>query len=189
MWFLLPTCTDELEGREALEGLQAFGEVVGYQERVQVFFELLMGLVMIALNGGLLERAVHPLDLSIPIRPGMVRLGEAVINAVLSAHAVEDMDTRELVLLAVGELDAVIGQHRMQLVGHGLDEIAEKLGCDHLGRSGMQFGVSELARAVDGHEQVELPLFGSNLGDVDVEVAQRIRPEGFFGAALLFYLG
>ena len=39
--------------------------------------KLLVGLVVIAPNGGFLEGAVHPLDLT--VGPGMVRFGEAVL--------------------------------------------------------------------------------------------------------------
>ena len=42
---------------------------------------------MIAPNGGFLEGAVDPLDLT--VGPWMVRLGEAVLNTMLAADAVE----------------------------------------------------------------------------------------------------
>lgn len=38
----------------------------------------------------------------------------------------------------------------------------------------MKLNEGELARAVDGNEQVELALFGADLCDVDVEVADRV---------------
>jgi hypothetical protein len=44
----------------------------------------------------------------------------------------------------------------------------------------MQFGESELRRAVDGDEEVEPPLRGVNLSDVHLEVA-----DGIFGELLL----
>ena len=52
-----------------------------------MFSELRVGLVVIAPNGGFLEGAVHPLDLT--VGPGMVRLGEAVLGTMLAADAVE----------------------------------------------------------------------------------------------------
>jgi hypothetical protein len=50
-----------------------------------VLSELRVGLVVIAPNGGFLEDAVHPLDLT--VGPGMVRLGEAVLDTMLAAVA------------------------------------------------------------------------------------------------------
>jgi len=38
----------------------------------------------------------------------------------------------------------------------------------------MQFDIGKLARPVDGHEEIELSLGCLHLGDVDVEVADRI---------------
>ena len=136
---------------------------------MQVFLEMPMGLVMITLDGGLLEGAVHPLDLT--VRPEVIRLGQAVIDVVFTAHAVEDVATCEQVLLTVGELNAVVGEQRVQLLGHGLDEIVEKLRRDQLRRPRVQFSVSKLAGAVDGYKQAELSLLGPDLGDVDVEIA------------------
>ena len=45
---------------------------------------------MECLDGGLLHRPVHPLGLA--VGPGMVGLGELVLDAVLFADAVEGMD-------------------------------------------------------------------------------------------------
>ena len=41
----------------------------------------------------------------------------------------------------------------------------------------MQLDEGELGGAVDGDEQVELAFFGPHLGDVDVEVADRVALE------------
>src|SRR3954453_12845383 len=68
------------------------------------------------LDGGLLHRPVHPLGLS--VGPGMVGLGELVLDAVLIADAVEGMDHPvPLAGSATGEGDAVVGQH---LARHGI---------------------------------------------------------------------
>jgi hypothetical protein len=47
-----------------------------------VLFELAMGFIVIALDGGLLERSVHPFDLA--VGPWMVGLGETMLDLVLS---------------------------------------------------------------------------------------------------------
>ena len=52
-----------------------------------MIFELVMRFVVIVPDGRFLERAVHPLDL--PIGPRMVGVGEAVLDVMLAADAVE----------------------------------------------------------------------------------------------------
>ena len=49
-----------LVGSEPPQGLEALSEVVGVEEGFEVLSELLVGLVVIAPNGGFLEGAVHP---------------------------------------------------------------------------------------------------------------------------------
>ena len=82
-----PSFADVLVGSEPPQGLEALSEVVGVEEGFEVLSELLVGLVVIAPNGGFLEGAVHPLDLT--VGPGMVRFGEAVLDTMLAADAVE----------------------------------------------------------------------------------------------------
>ena len=71
----------------------------------------------------------------------------------------------------MAELLAVIGQHRVDIVRDGFDEGAQEVGGDV--SIGFLFEPDEgqLRGSVDCHEQVELALFGADLGDVDVEVA------------------
>lgn len=47
----LPLLTDQLTGCEFVGDFVPFGEVVGHQERLQVLFELLMGLGVGAFDG------------------------------------------------------------------------------------------------------------------------------------------
>src|SRR4051812_43460250 len=82
-----PSFADVLVGSEPPQGLETLSEVVGVEEGFEVLSELLVGLVVIAPNGGFLEGAVHPLDLT--VGPGMVRFGEAVLDTMLAADAVE----------------------------------------------------------------------------------------------------
>ena len=79
---------------------------------------------MVTLNGRLLEGSVHPLDLT--IGPGMVWLGQPVLDAVRITKHVEHMDAPsrcwpEAILRQISELDAIIGEHRMYFVGYGFD--------------------------------------------------------------------
>ena len=51
----LPSCADELLGCEALESFEAFGEVVGHQESLEMFLQVLMGLVIKLLDSGFFQ--------------------------------------------------------------------------------------------------------------------------------------
>ena len=76
-----------------------------------------------------------------------------------------------------GELDAIVGQNRMDLVRNRLDQ------CDEEGRGGDPVGLflqpdkDKFARPINGDEEMELALGGLHLGDVDVEEADRIAFE------------
>ena len=91
-WFLCPYFADVFEGREALEGFEPPPIIIGVDEVVKVGVELLMAIVMIAFDGGVLDRPVHAFHLA--IGPGMLDLGEAVLNPVFLAAHVEHMDRR-----------------------------------------------------------------------------------------------
>jgi hypothetical protein len=78
---------DEFVWGEAFEGLEASGEVVGVDEVLQVGSQLVMGLVELAFDSCVLDGAVHSFDL--PIGPGMLGLGQAMIDVVLGAGVFE----------------------------------------------------------------------------------------------------
>ena len=127
---LCPDLADELVGCEAVERLQAAAKVVGRHEVIEVLPELVVVIVVEALDGGVLDGPVHAFDLS--IGPGMIDFGEAVLDAVLATALVEHVDD-EACGGAVGisgreaELDTIVGQHRMDLVGNGLDQSDQEL--------------------------------------------------------------
>ena len=75
--------------REAAQGLEPAGMVVGIQEELQMRSELLVAVVVVALDGGVLEGSVHALDLT--IGPRVIGLGQAVLDLVLAADPVEHM--------------------------------------------------------------------------------------------------
>ena len=88
-----PLLADELVGREALEGFETPAVIVGADEVREVALELPVAVVMIALDGGFLDRAVHTFDLA--IGPRMLGLGAAVLDGVLLAGIREGMDPEE----------------------------------------------------------------------------------------------
>src|SRR5215210_300783 len=187
-----PGSADELVGCEAFEGLEAASEVVGSDEVGEVRFELLVVIVMEALNGGLLEGPVHSLDLT--VRPRVLHLGEAMLDAVFTAAHVEHMRhvaSRRAIRVArwKGELDAVVGEDSVDLVGHGLDQGREE------GGGGCPAGLpgdldeSEFARTIDSDVEVELALGGLHLGDVDMKEADRIGLELLANGLVAFEVG
>jgi hypothetical protein len=71
--------------------LEATGEVVGGDEVVELSPQLIVAVVVEALDCGLLDGPVHSLDLT--IRSRMIDLGEAVLDAVfLAPHGEQARD-------------------------------------------------------------------------------------------------
>ena len=60
-----PDLVDELVGREATQRLQPERMVVGLHEELEVSPELVVAVIVIAPDGRLLERVVHPLELTV----------------------------------------------------------------------------------------------------------------------------
>lgn len=86
---ICPLFTDEIVRREPFESLEPPAEVVGADEVGEILLELQVAVVVKAFDGGFFDGAVHPLDLA--IRPWVLDLGEAVLDAVLAAAHVKHM--------------------------------------------------------------------------------------------------
>jgi hypothetical protein len=114
---------------------------------------------MVALDGGFLDRPVHSFDLA--VRPEMFDLGEAVLDPVFVTDPIEDVMESGFVVGVISELDApgsspglaVVGQHGVDGIWHGCDQVAQELGGDHLACLCVQLDEGELAGPVDCHEQ------------------------------------
>jgi hypothetical protein len=143
-----------------------------------VHAELVVRVVVVPVDGGVLERPVHPLDL--PVRPRVVRLRHPVVDQELLARVVDGMDApaRRLAVgregrigrgewRAVEELEAAVGQHRVDGVRHRGDRRAEEVRRDPPQRTLVQLGEGELGGAVDRDEEVQASLPGVHLRDVD----------------------
>ena len=72
----------------------------------------------------------------------------AVLDAVLCANPVEDVDEGVLVTGPIGEPDAVVGRHRVDAVGPGQDQVAQELRRLHLAGAFDKADEGELAGAV-----------------------------------------
>src|ERR1700680_1928797 len=111
VWFFCPDVADVFVWGEAFQCLKPTAEVVCGDEVGQVGSELVVRLIVIAVDGRLLDGAIHSLDLA--IRPRMVGFCQAVLDAIGSADLVEAMDTIAsspaiAVARQIGKLDAVI---------------------------------------------------------------------------------
>jgi hypothetical protein len=88
----------------------------------------------------------------------------------------------------IGEVGSVVGEDGVNLVRDGGDQARQEIpggpACDLL----VQFDESELRRSVDRDNEVELALSGSNLGDVDMKIADWIGLEFAFGGGFAFDL-
>jgi len=155
--------------------------------------QLVVGFVEVAFDGRILDGAVHPLDLT--IGPRMLGLGQAMIDIVEGAGMFEGMREERLSLGAhvldlgwgpglaggIGEVGSVVGEDGMDPVGDGLDEAAQEVGGDATRHFFMQFDEGELRGSVDRDYEIELALRGSDLGDVNMEIADRVSLELVFG--------
>jgi len=109
----------------------------------------------------------------------MLHFGQPVLDAVFAADAVEDVLQGVPILLAIGELDAVLGEHGVDGVGDDGHDVAQELGGHHLTGLLMQLRIGEFRGPVDGHEEGELAFGRAHLGDLDVEIADRIALDFF----------
>jgi hypothetical protein len=121
---------DELVWCQAFECFETSCKVAGIDDVSEVLTALVVSVIMIAVNGGLFDRAVHAFDLA--IRPGMFDLGEPVIDAVVGASALKgmapeqfsfrphlpDVDRRPAFASWIGELNAIVGENRVDGVGN-----------------------------------------------------------------------
>ena len=85
-------------------------------------------------------------------------------------------------------MGSVVGEDGVDRVGDGGDQAAQEVSRGATRHLLMQFDEGELRGSVDGDEEVELALRGSNLGDVDMKLADRIGLEFAFGGGFAFDL-
>ncbi len=104
-----------------MERFEALGNVVRIQEGVQVLFQFLVACIVVALHGRILQCPVHAFDLT--VGPRVVGFGQPVLDLVFPAYANKDMLPCIAIPFAVRALDAVVGQNRMDAVGHGGNQI------------------------------------------------------------------
>ena len=137
-----------------------------------------MIVVMEAFDGRVLDRAVHSLDLA--VGPRVVGLCEAMFDPVGLTDHVETHGPRingVAVPRLLGELNAVVGENGVDLIGHCFEHVLQELP----GRLPVclvdELGHGKFARAVNADEQKQLALSSLHLGDVDVKEADGVALE------------
>ncbi len=140
--------------------------------------ELIVAVVMEPFDRRVLDGAVHPFDLA--VGPWMVGLGQPVLDAVGLADHVEahwpGVDAVSVPGLLC-ELDSVVGQDGVDLIGHRFEHVLQELPSRLSVSRVNELGDSELGRPVDADEEVKPALGGLHLGNVDVEEADGIALE------------
>jgi hypothetical protein len=109
----LPAFADVLIRRKAFERFESFRKIIGHQKSMQMLFQVTMALVVILFDGGLFERTVHPFHVA--IGPGVVGFGQPVVNPVVLTDAIKDVVKGIDISLPMGELDAGISEHRVDV--------------------------------------------------------------------------
>jgi hypothetical protein len=142
---------------------------------------------MVALDGRFLDRAIHALDLAIGLK--MLDLGQPMFDAILLAAHIEHtcrVPCRRAIRIArrESELDPIIGENRVDLVGDGRDRSFEE---------GRGRGPSRLLDQLHGRRTCwcdrwrcrgRACLQRSGPQRIDVEIADRISLEPFLEGLL-----
>jgi hypothetical protein len=100
-----------------------------------------------------------------------------------STNSIENVLGSPAVLLGIGELNAVVGEDRVDGTGNCGGEITQELGCRHFASFLMQFDIGQLGCPVDSNKKIELAFGGLHLGDIEMEVTDWV------GFKLLFLCG
>ena len=87
-----------------------------------------------------------------------------------------------------GEVGSVVGEDRVDFIGDGGDQATQEISGGPPRDFLVQFDEGELRGPVDRDDEIELALSGSDLGEVDMEIADRIGLELTLGRSLAFDL-
>ena len=103
-----PAFADELVWCEAFECLEPTSKIIGVHEVAQMSSQLIVTVVVVALDGSLLDSPFHPLHLT--IGPRMFGLGQSMLDTALTADLVEAMNPK------AGRPAIAIAQHIGELI-------------------------------------------------------------------------
>src|SRR5438874_2520071 len=140
-----PELTNPLKRREAAKALETLRKVVRIEEGGDMRAKARVGRVEEPSDRGVLDRAIHPFDLT--VGPRMVEFREAMVDAVLGAGEVKVMRTKPLTggehrlnladtpaSTRRREFKAVVGEHGVDPVREVFQQPAQKVRRDSPGR-------------------------------------------------------
>jgi hypothetical protein len=162
--------------------------------------QLVVTVIMVAMDRGLLDGAVHSFNL--PIGPRMPRLGQSVINVTDSACIFKGMAPKSTAFLEclldigrcptfaiwIGELHAIVREDRVNLVRHDFDQIEEELLGGGTWCPFVQLDIGKLASPINGDKEMKLAFCGSHFGNIDMELANRIGLELLLWIFVAFHI-
>ena len=137
-----------------------------------------MAVVMVSFHCRVLNRSVDQLDLA--IGPGMVWLGQAVLDPICLVGHIEAHFPRICCVPVgglLGERDVVIGEDRVDSIGDGLEQMLEELPCGLAVCLVHELRDCKLACPVNANKEIELTLHSLNLGNVDMKEADGVTIE------------
>jgi len=148
---------------------------------------------VVSAHSGLLDGAVHAFDLS--VCPRVIGFGKPVINVEAGGGEFEGMSAEAFAVgdglfnvgggaahvARRGEVSSVVCEDGVNFVRHQAHEGAKEVGGILALGSFHEACEGELGGSINGHEEIELALCGSHLGQVDVEVADGVGFELFAG--------
>ena len=85
-------------------------------------------------------------------------------------------------------MGSVVGEDGVDLVGDGGDQASQEVSRGATRHLLVHLDEGELRRPIDGDDEVEFALRGSNFGDVDMKIADRIGLEFALGRSFAFDL-
>ncbi len=138
----------------------------------------------------LFNGSVH--SLSLAVGPRMIRLGEAVLDAMLCTDAIEDVRSEirpgwaSAILGEVGEGHTVIGEHGVDGVRKRTYNPTQEVSAIHPPGIVAELDVGKLRDTVYGKEHVEFAAAEAELTDIDMDVSDfGVREPALFGGGVL----
>ena len=141
--------------------------------------KLIVAVVVIAADSRFFERSIHAFDLA--VGPWVIDLGQPVFNGKFAAGALKDVLEGVSVALSIDELNTVISEDGVNFIGDGVDQVSQELRRHQFPSLVVELSEGEFGCPVHGHKEIELPLFSSDLGNIDVEIADGVLFESLFG--------
>ena len=130
-----------------------------------------MRLVVIRCHRSLCARAVHPFPWA--SGPGMVGCGHPTVDPMRMTDTIKDMGKGVDVAFTFRALNAMLGEPRVDLLGHRRPHVPEELRGHHGVGVGVQLGIGNLTGAGDRDTEGALACFRADLGHVDGAGADR----------------